>query len=211
MAGGIFPNYPFMMNPKCVIFSAIIIWLYFSQPPPMSLPWKVFVSFIIFIIAYVAMAWYDYKFECQKLALKRGTSKYGITQYLKPPTHEASQTDPSKVTEDEKRFEGILINIYHILIVTPLLLYIGTMQSKASETSLVLLISNVGFAMLYHIPRLLREFNGISLGHILFGAILIYYTFNKSKSALYYNSLIFLSAYAGIKHGYNIIQASHIS
>ena len=47
---------------------------------------------IVFVVAYVAMAWYDYKFECMKLALKRG-SRGGVTTLLKPDTHTESQSD----------------------------------------------------------------------------------------------------------------------
>jgi hypothetical protein len=63
MAGGIFPNYPFELNIKCVIFSAIIIGLFFYCPPDMNIFWKIFISFVLFVIAYVALAWYDYKFD----------------------------------------------------------------------------------------------------------------------------------------------------
>jgi hypothetical protein len=98
MAGGIFPGYPFVLNPKCVIFSSIIIWLFFYVPPRMTLYWKLFVSFLLFVISYVALAWYDYKFECQTLALKRGTSPYSITQTMKQQNHTESQVYQTKET-----------------------------------------------------------------------------------------------------------------
>ena len=31
----------------------------------MNIYWKSFTSFVIFVVAYVAMAWYDYKFDCE--------------------------------------------------------------------------------------------------------------------------------------------------
>ena len=39
------------------------------------------------------MAWYDYEFQCTKLALKKSASSYGITGKFKPPAYAASQTD----------------------------------------------------------------------------------------------------------------------
>ena len=63
MSGGIYPNYPFELNPKCVIFSIIIIGLFFYQPPNMNIYWKLVTTFVLFVISYVSMAWYDYKFD----------------------------------------------------------------------------------------------------------------------------------------------------
>jgi hypothetical protein len=214
MAGGLFKNYPFELNIKCVIFSTIIIALFFYQPPEMSLIWKCFIAVLLFVIAYVAMAWYDYKFECTKLALKRG-SKGGITTMLKPQPHVESQTDPSKVTTDEKQLTMSLINIYHIFIVTPLLLYVGIngliggKTEMSMQTSVVILIANFAFAILYHIVRVLRKFNGVSLGHVLGGIISIVFLLMKQRPIPFYYFLIFVAFYALFTHGYKLMISSH--
>ena len=54
-----------------------------------------FTLFIIFVISYVAMAWYDYYYDCRPMPLKRG--KYGITGLFKPPEHV-----PEKQSGDKK-------------------------------------------------------------------------------------------------------------
>ncbi len=214
MAGGLFKNYPFELNIKCVIFSTIIIALFFFQPPEMSLIWKCFIAVLLFVVAYVAMAWYDYKFECMKLALKRG-SRGGLTTLLKPSPHVESQTDRSKDTTEEKELTMALINVYHIFILTPLLLYIGINGLKGQktemmlQTSIVLLIANFAFGILYHIVRVLRKFNGVSFGHVLGGIVgIIFLSMSKRPVAFYY-ALIFIAFYALIKHGYHLMVSSH--
>ena len=42
--------------------------------------------FLIFIVAYVAMAWYDYYFDCRILPLRKG--KLSWQSLVKPPAHE---------------------------------------------------------------------------------------------------------------------------
>ena len=174
----------------------------------MSIIWKCFIAFILFVIAYVAMAWYDYKFECTKLALKRG-SRGGLTTKLKPPPHKESQTDPSKDTKEEKDLTMSLINVYHLFILVPVLLYIGLTKSTQAE---IILIANLGFAFLYHIVRLLRRFNGVSLGHVLVSILGILYLIikqGKNKPLWFYYLLIFVALYTGLKHGYELMVSSH--
>jgi len=209
MAGGIFPGYPFVLNPKCVVFSSLIIWLFFYNPPVMTIYWKLLISLILFVIAYVAMAWYDYKFECQALALKRGTSKYGITQQFKPPTHKENQRDPSKDTPDETALEKNIINVYHLLFITPSLLYIGLEQQNASVNASMFLIVNLIFAMIYHIPRFMRNYNYISLAHIFAGLGGIYYLVKTNRPKVFYTSLIIFSVYVGLKHGFQLMELFH--
>ena len=209
MAGGIFPNYPFELNIKCIIFSIIIIGLFFYHPPAMNIYWKIFVSFLLFVIAYVAMAWYDYKFECEKLALKRGTSPSGLTSRFKPETHTESQKDSSKMTKDEKNLEYVLMSIYHLFIIAPLAIYIGLNGDKATESAIILMISNFIFAFGYHIVRTLRKFNAVSLGHVAFSSVGIFYLLFQKRPQWFYYALIGLGGYAGIKHAYHLMVSSH--
>lgn len=210
MAGGIFPNYPFQLNIKCVIFSIIIISLFFYKPPNVNNYWKIFISLVLFVVSYVAMAWYDYKFECQKLALKRGTNTAGITQKFKPPTHTESQRDMSKATKEENALELYLIHIYHILVITPLLLYVGINKNNTPPNAFILIIANLLFALLYHLPRFMRDYNVVSIGHIIMAIIGTYLSMLSKKPDWYFTSLLGLSAYVGVKHGYKLMQLSHL-
>jgi hypothetical protein len=156
------------------------------------------------------MAWYDYKFECQKLALKRGTSDYSITQPLKPPIHTESQKDSSKTTNDENRLEEYLIHYYHIFIVTPLLLYIGANKNKTENSLYVVLIANLCFAIAYHSQRLWRQYNPVSLGHVIIGLIAIYFSWISKKHMWYFYTVLAFSAYVGVVHSLELIRLSHL-
>lgn len=61
MSGGIYVNKPFALNMKCVIFGVILIASYFMT----SCDPNYFIPFLIFIVAYIAMAWYDYMYDCK--------------------------------------------------------------------------------------------------------------------------------------------------
>ena len=95
MAGGLF-GAPFAVNPKCIAFSIIIIGLFLWRPSFSSSVTKWGTIGVLFVIAYVGIAWYDYFFDCRIQPLKRGTVG-GPTQVLKPPAHV-----PDKQTETSK-------------------------------------------------------------------------------------------------------------
>ena len=209
MAGGIFPNYPFELNPKCVIFSIIIIGLFFYKPPEMDYKIKLFISFILFVLSYVSMAWYDYKFDCQKLALKKSASSAGITGYFKPPVYNEAQVDRSKLSSEEIKLDRILISVYHLLILAPIFIYVGLNKNNSQPSSNILIIINFAFAILYHGVRLARQINAISLLHVLVGIIGIYLTVKDNKPNWYYNTLTGIGIYTGIKHGLNLTQLFH--
>ncbi|MBM10171.1 MAG: hypothetical protein CMF69_11475 [Magnetovibrio sp.] len=124
MAGGLFGR-PFTFNIKCIIFSLICIALFLYNPSFKNKWTLYFTLFIIFIIAYVAMAWYDHFFDCSTLPLKRGN--ISITGLFKPTkNHDAKN-------HDEHSKQNFLIYISHILIIVPLLLYIVIKKKKVDQ------------------------------------------------------------------------------
>jgi hypothetical protein len=211
MAGGIFTNYPFELNAKCVIFSLIIIALFFFSPPNMNLPIQILISFILFVISYVAMAWYDYQFNCTKLALKKSSSNYGITGKFKPPAHQTGQTDRNSMTPDEILLDQILIHLLHLLIFAPLFMYIGILGNETPRWAIIMLIMSLLFAMLYHGVRLIRNPKYlIGWLHIIAGLVIIpLIVMQPPRLAILYYSLIFTSIYVAIKHGIALIKISH--
>lgn len=60
MAGGIFPGAPFHFNIKCIIFTACIAGGYWFLPKK-----NFFVLAILLWLPYIAMAWYDYSYDCR--------------------------------------------------------------------------------------------------------------------------------------------------
>ena len=209
MAGGIFPNYPFELNPKCIIFSIIIIGLFFYQPPNMNIYWKTVAAFILFVISYVLMAWYDYKFECQKLAFKKSTSSLGITGKFKPPVYLESQIDKTKMTKTEQELEYALINILHLFIIAPLFLYVGLNKDKSNSITTVLLYVIFSFAIIYHGVRASRESNIISWAHIIVSIVSMYLLNKKDKPKWFYNAFFGIGIYTGLKHGFYLTQTFH--
>ena len=89
MAGGIFVNQPFHPNLKCLVFAFILMIAYWSLPQknPFLLP-------LIFVIAYVGMAWYDHIYNCD---MKMYSGKYSgiVTSPLKPQRR-TDETDEEK-------------------------------------------------------------------------------------------------------------------
>ena len=62
MAGGIFPGAPFRFNIKCIIFTALLAGGYWFLPHK-----NLWVLFFLLWFPYIAMAWYDYAYECRSL------------------------------------------------------------------------------------------------------------------------------------------------
>ena len=60
MSGGIFPNYPFHFNIKCIIFTLFIAGGYWFLPRK-----NYFVLLFLLWFPYVSLAWYDYSYRCQ--------------------------------------------------------------------------------------------------------------------------------------------------
>ena len=81
MSGGIFTNKPFEFNLKCIIFGTVLVVLYWFASKSDDTNYWLFP--LIFIIAYIAMAWYDYLYNCES---KLRSGKYGPTsiQYSNP-------------------------------------------------------------------------------------------------------------------------------
>jgi hypothetical protein len=62
MAGGLFGT-PLYLNPKCLVFSAFVLAVYWL-PHPVAYAHKVVMAFLLACAAYVLMAHYDYLYDC---------------------------------------------------------------------------------------------------------------------------------------------------
>jgi hypothetical protein len=60
MSGGIFPGRAFQFNLKCIIFTFFIAAGYWFLPPR-----NFYVLVFLLWIPYVALAWYDYSYDCR--------------------------------------------------------------------------------------------------------------------------------------------------
>ena len=92
MAGGIYADRPFELNPKCVAFSGALVAAYWYLPCRYD-PQKYITSAFIATSAYVAMAWYDKQYDCKKGRLKHNPGLFNtLTGWAKPPVNQATGT-----------------------------------------------------------------------------------------------------------------------
>ena len=154
MSGGLFPGYPFTLNIKCIVFSIIIMIIYTFRPPILSLVPSLLVYFIIFVISYVSLAWYDYYYACSQLPLQK-SSGGGFTSYFKPPVHEPTKQNEHTFTQIELDKNNKVIFAMHLLLIVPILLFIGIKSNKTPKQAFYLLIVLAVFTGAYHGFRLL--------------------------------------------------------
>jgi hypothetical protein len=154
MAGGLFGQ-PFVLNVKCIVFALIIIAIFLINPSDLIKNTKLLVAalFGIFVVAYVAMAWYDYYYDCRLLPLRKG--RYGITGLFKPGAHQPSKQFSGKMSKLEVHKHHMSIYVLHLLVIVPLIAYIAYYHKRASKISFVLLGALAVFTLAYHGGELL--------------------------------------------------------
>ena len=146
MAGGLFGR-PFAFNEKCIIFSIICMALFLYKPSFSNNYTLYGTLFFIFVIAYVAMAWYDYFYDCRILPLKQG--KYSWMRSVKPPAHEPEKQKEGKCDVEETA-RHMLIYISHIIFIVPLLVYLAVYKTKVNPIVYPLLGVLALFTLGYH-------------------------------------------------------------
>jgi len=146
MAGGLFGK-PFAFNIKCIIFSLIAMALFLYNPSFASNYTLYGTLFLIFVISYVAMAWYDYFFDCRILPLRKG--EYSWQSLIKPPAHQSEKQEDWACEQDKSR-KSILIYLAHIIFIVPLIAYVAIYRKKVSPTVYPLLGALALFTLGYH-------------------------------------------------------------
>ena len=152
MSGGIFNKYPFVLNIKCIIFSLIIMILYSYCPPQLSYQTNILIYFIIFVVSYVGLAWYDYYYGCNQLPLQR--APWSLTSHFKPPVTDDLKQNQFMMTSEEINKNNKSIYALHLLIIVPLLLYIGIKKNNSNPKVYDTLIALVVFTAIYHSSQL---------------------------------------------------------
>ncbi len=105
---------------------------------------------------------------------------------------------------NDKRLQYMGTHVFHILVIAPLLFYVGMRKEAASEGSIILLKGILALAIAYHGMNLLGGIKYVSVGHVLMGSVGIYILMQKTKPELFYIILVLLSLYVAIKHGYSL-------
>ena len=131
---------------------------FFNKTKPINFLVLSILVFIIFVVAYVAMAWYDWVFDCKLLPLERGSGSF--TGMFKPPPHE-----PAKQLQGVKSKAGLNVQIYmiylaHILIFSPLIGYVAIYGAKSNPIAFPLLGALTVFTLGYHGGHLIARGKG---------------------------------------------------
>ena len=123
MAGGIFPDRPFSLNAKCIAFTAALAGGYWYAPPR---SW--WVLGLLLWLPYVAMAWYDYAYDCRD-RMRPTIVPFGRYIFLpfKPPDYKAEYDalSPAK--------KNAMARLDHVLVWTALVVGLGCVWSTLTK------------------------------------------------------------------------------
>jgi UDP-N-acetylmuramyl pentapeptide phosphotransferase/UDP-N-acetylglucosamine-1-phosphate transferase len=101
MSGGLFGT-PLYINEKCIVFSVFVL-LVFWMPHPSFWQHDYILAFLLAMVAYVLMAWYDYWYDCTD---KLGPTLLGaLIGWAKPYGGVPPETKP--LPEKYKKIVGI--------------------------------------------------------------------------------------------------------
>jgi hypothetical protein len=124
MAGGIYIEKPFSLNISCIVFAFTMIALYwltarFSMGKPNYLMFP-----LIFIIAYVALAWYNYGYSCTNTLYSGKSGPSAAFNSIFKPQLRTQEHKEGTVANQERAYQKN-IYLFHLLLVTPVLGYVG--------------------------------------------------------------------------------------
>jgi hypothetical protein len=149
MAGGIFTDRPFHVNPKCVWFSILVMlyyWYATDEPNTWLLP-------VLAAAAYVLLAWYDYRYNCDDQLIPG--KLLDVTGIFKPEatTRDESKTrkNPGTALAPDQNAEYLrAVYVFHAVVLAPFLIYVGYTGTDANPKSFGVLLAFGVIALLYH-------------------------------------------------------------
>ena len=106
MGGGLFGS-PLYLNPKCLVFSAFVLGVYW-MPHPVALSHRIVMAFVLATLAYASLAWYDVIYDCNDRL--RPTLLGWLSGWLKPPGYsEEYEKLPLKYQKIIRTFDIVVI------------------------------------------------------------------------------------------------------
>jgi hypothetical protein len=114
MGGGLFGT-PLYLNPKCLVFSAFVLGVYW-MPHAKEYTHKVVMAFVLATAAYVLMAWYDVIYDCNDHL--RPTLLGWLSAPFKPQEYTDKYKDlPIKYQKVVRWFDiAVLVGILGLLV-----------------------------------------------------------------------------------------------
>ena len=118
MGGGLF-NTKLSLNVKCLVFSAIVVIIYFLPHPP-TIAHNIVMLFLLTISAYIGLAWYDVLYDCQDRL--KPTYLGWLSKWFKPAEYSAAYKDlPLKTKKTIRMVDIAVLSIIAVTFVYPFL------------------------------------------------------------------------------------------
>jgi hypothetical protein len=116
MGGGLFGT-PLYLNPKCLVFSAFVLAVYWL-PHPVALAHRIVMAFLLATTAYILMAWYDVIYDCNDRF--KPTLLGWMSGWFKPPGYFKEYEElPLKYQKIIRTFDIAVLGILVVLFVYP--------------------------------------------------------------------------------------------
>lgn len=116
MAGGLFGT-PLYLNPKCLVFSAFVLAVYWL-PHPVALGHRIVMAFLLATTAYILMAWYDVIYDCNDRL--KPTLLGWLSGTFKPSYYNKEYEElPVKYKKIVRWFDIAVLGILVVLFVYP--------------------------------------------------------------------------------------------
>jgi|UniRef100_A0A6C0DER1 hypothetical protein len=119
MGGGLFGT-PLYLNPKCLVFSAFVLGVYWL-PHPKAFSHRILMAFLLATSAYIIMAWYDVIYDCNDRL--KPTLLGWMSKPFKPKEYsDAYDKLPIKYQKIVRTFDIAVLSILVITFVAPFVL-----------------------------------------------------------------------------------------
>ena len=118
MGGGLFGT-PLALNPKCLVFSAFVLAVYWL-PHPTFYTHRIVVAFLLACLAYVSLAWYDLIYDCNDHL--KPTFLGWMWAWSKPPSYQKEFNElPIKYKKMVRTVDIVVLVVLVILVFYPLI------------------------------------------------------------------------------------------
>lgn len=126
MSGGLFGT-PLALNLKCLLFSGMLIAIYWLPPwrqmrTPYDVMWGRIISILLAFCGYILMAWYDYIYEANDFL--RPTALGWLSAPFKPPYYiRQFEGLPSKWKKMVRTVDIIALILALVFVFSPFFVY----------------------------------------------------------------------------------------
>ena len=116
MGGGLFGT-PLYLNPKCLVFSAFVLAVYWL-PHPVALAHRIVMAFVLATAAYILMAHYDVIYDCNDRV--RPTLLGWLSGWFKPAEYNKQFEElPIKYKKIVRTFDIVVLIVILVLLLFP--------------------------------------------------------------------------------------------